>query len=1084
MARAKQTKRHSSGGKAPKKNLATKAERRQAGKKRAGGSNDGDGNKSEDSEPLAQKSAQRHASSGQYSQRSRRSAPAPVHASSDGQLEDVANINSSDEDEDPVSTSTMRRRRRGLQVSSPELEPVIEQFHAETAAEPEEEDLGRAGDGDVVPGTPIHLDYDSESSLSSVPDYEDAHNDAIMESSHGELENEDDGVQQAVVEEDRDGDEKHVSEVAKQHHDTPVEHSSELQAKEVEQLPDALAAQTSEFQAEAAKYKAKSRAEREENFEMEHPQRVQPPASPIESPDAEQGRPEPLATGRENLDDLVSPSSPSGPLTVQNAQNRGEGGDAADSVDFRGGLAAMEPASEPAQDIDMKDISEPLTAAASEPSLDPPVSQQQIVLAQGQLGGHSFSRSAMSLIPENESLGEADDPSFVALSKAAVSIEQPLSVDMEDSPEPTIPDSPETTLEQVVDQRVSRDATPIRADSAPAGLGHKNGSLSPRSAFLMLPSPAQEQMLVDGLNRHIQGCSDQHEGPQREMMSAGTRPPEVPPSHTTSLRDQQGAAVVPVSEDQVAAFLEYVDDPPSTEEIREYIAAAGGSVPKAIKGFHKAQKTALLVEKEAPPKVGGDPGPLTLLGEALKASAATLAPFKEERQEDGDTLVILDGSDLSRNCRFSSSCLRKALPIFEADLGPDHEKLDEAQGVRRLYILLQSSNGEIPKLKRMSLTTMKSDCAGEIFSVAASNDDMDCVVTDTRTNEVPALTDESETHIKQEETLVAEVEATNQDSQEGMVESTDWQSGYEDFFCILARFKPKYFAADLVPILSKLEAVAYIANYYAAVGQESPITGILTDLFNRYTVEHQLWEAIAKDASRWLFLSIQLENVSIFKEAFIHVAGCYPKWPWTIPQTSLSPALQRSIEIRSCQVNSQRDMIDKRLQRITVACLEDPADRSSRLGPASSIGNPTVWIMVNIWRDWIGSHIAALDEDIDHANFRSELCRHPDHGECLRPAGFYRRVSEGGAAYLPGAAVLGNWNHDCFTHEGTAAQWEACATAALKALKDKGSDFVKPLIQSNLKYPGRLDYLTCIEVEDDDVPWKKEMKTDGDVLMS
>lgn len=124
---------------------------------------------------------------------------------------------------------------------------------------------------------------------------------------------------------------------------------------------------------------------------------------------------------------------------------------------------------------------------------------------------------------------------------------------------------------------------------------------------------------------------------------------------------------------------------------------------------------------------------------------------------------------------------------------------------------------------------------------------------------------------------------------------------------------------------------------------------------------------------------------------------------------------------------------------------------------------------LQLWRDWVCEHIRNLDDQDDREGDGSPpvgaFCKH-EKGECLTVAGFYRVISRGGDSYLPADEVVANWNQDLDFHEAT-------IRATLQRLKSKASEIVKDLVVSTVKESNaKLDYLTCIEIESEDVPWE------------
>lgn len=148
------------------------------------------------------------------------------------------------------------------------------------------------------------------------------------------------------------------------------------------------------------------------------------------------------------------------------------------------------------------------------------------------------------------------------------------------------------------------------------------------------------------------------------------------------------------------------------------------------------------------------------------------------------------------------------------------------------------------------------------------------------------------------------------------------------------------------------------------------------------------------------------------------------------------------------------------------------------MGYVSQLNNPIAYSTVNLWSDWFREHLGYLlykdDPDGDDSPPVSALCDHKE-GECLTDAGLFRMISKGGDSYLPAEAVLENWNRAYFKPD------DATIRATLQKMKSKATVIVKDLVQSTLNGSNdKLDYLTCIDIEDEDVPWETSM--DEDVL--
>lgn len=82
-------------------------------------------------------------------------------------------------------------------------------------------------------------------------------------------------------------------------------------------------------------------------------------------------------------------------------------------------------------------------------------------------------------------------------------------------------------------------------------------------------------------------------------------------------------------------------------------------------------------------------------------------------------------------------------------------------------------------------------------------------------------------------------------------------------------------------------------------------------------------------------------------------------------------------------------------------------------------------------------------------------------------ASMYRAIALGGDAYLPFESMIKKWNNQEYDID------DAAQREALAELKRAASKIVSSVVESSLSYGSKdeLDYLTCIRIEDEDVPW-------------
>jgi hypothetical protein len=94
----------------------------------------------------------------------------------------------------------------------------------------------------------------------------------------------------------------------------------------------------------------------------------------------------------------------------------------------------------------------------------------------------------------------------------------------------------------------------------------------------------------------------------------------------------------------------------------------------------------------------------------------------------------------------------------------------------------------------------------------------------------------------------------------------------------------------------------------------------------------------------------------------------------------------------------------------------------------------------------------------------------------------YRAIAAGGEAYLPGDLVWDNFDED-FLYDPDGEKNFDCDVVKepLAELKAKASEYVAGLVKSTLHLPSKdeLEYLTCVTVGPEDVPWDVNCK-DGE----
>lgn len=496
-------------------------------------------------------------------------------------------------------------------------------------------------------------------------------------------------------------------------------------------------------------------------------------------------------------------------------------------------------------------------------------------------------------------------------------------------------------------------------------------------------------------------------------------------------------------------------------EAFEYLSQTDGDLQAAVRLFlmpkpENPQQQALdTVVEECELK------PATLLDEALAAARP------KRLQKDGDLVIILDIADLSKTYRLRSEDVERASPIFKHELATNGHVNANGQGIKHLFILQKPvEDGAMPLLGRKLLGIMRADCEGDLYKQPT-----------TMTEEIQIQEPAGQIKVEEEATKTEAALPTQNDPPK-----TDWINAYEIFIRAIAfpRISSGISNTDINRALEKIESVAQIAKATQAV---SCVSIAVNSTFTAFMESQQLWHAIAKDAARWLLVGVNLEKPLIYNEAFTHVAGCFPEWPWSGPKEAIPFSVLQTIATKSLALDQTRKDVERKLLCLhhteKVSTVSKSKQKTTDIFRVSLSTNPLVFTVVSIFREWMAFHLQHLDSGkTGPPKTKSDLCDHPD-GECLNIAGLHRLISKGGDAYIPADEICGSW--DDGWHELDEDDADKIRST-LKKLKASAAGLVAPLLESRLKFEGRekLGYLTAIEVTEEDMPWdSKKVSEEG-----
>ena len=305
-------------------------------------------------------------------------------------------------------------------------------------------------------------------------------------------------------------------------------------------------------------------------------------------------------------------------------------------------------------------------------------------------------------------------------------------------------------------------------------------------------------------------------------------------------------------------------------------------------------------------------------------------------------------------------------------------------------------------------------------------------------------------------------EAENVESVAPSLPSTDWVKAYERFFSSVISIPPgAIFDKDASNALPQIEGVIAIATYYEAIPTLDITfkTRLLEWVKNR-----TLYRAIAADPLSWLSIGLAMKSDNVFEELFPHLVGCYPeRLQFEQLEDQTQQKIGKRVEKKGSRLRCLRYEVDQQLLTLR------PNEKGALSSPEyRMVARKTL----HLWHEFVSDHLGPLrktttGDGVLAGAKHSAICNRKDK-ECLTVAGFYRLLSKGGENYLPLDEVLAEESWDEHVRSFVKMQ--------LAEIKKKATDIVAPLIKSTLQYEDKddLDYLTCAQIEEKDLPWDKE----------
>lgn len=280
---------------------------------------------------------------------------------------------------------------------------------------------------------------------------------------------------------------------------------------------------------------------------------------------------------------------------------------------------------------------------------------------------------------------------------------------------------------------------------------------------------------------------------------------------------------------------------------------------------------------------------------------------------------------------------------------------------------------------------------------------------------------------------------------------------YRSLFLCYFGCAPTISTTNAATAASQSMLLMKIANLYDSAKVVRPY--IVASLLS---LGRSLYASIRRNPPHFLILANKLQCAPIFKEALIHIVGQYPSWPWLTKEDRMGHILGKVIQMKFDDLQDMRFKVNDALFQ---SCLVKEKVRVS----INNLDKSTfdMWIIVQIWHDWFSQKLR-----------QCKMVRHHEHRSVEK--NMYRLIAQGGDAYLQiddvmamiepfkAGSEIREWGH-----------WEKDQVELqLNMLKKFASENVKGLLVNELMSDsggnaGEIEYLTCTNVHEHELPWAK-----------
>jgi hypothetical protein len=276
---------------------------------------------------------------------------------------------------------------------------------------------------------------------------------------------------------------------------------------------------------------------------------------------------------------------------------------------------------------------------------------------------------------------------------------------------------------------------------------------------------------------------------------------------------------------------------------------------------------------------------------------------------------------------------------------------------------------------------------------------------------------------------------------------------YEQVFGAMYSHKILLDTTDMGHILHQITDIAQIGEYLGCMHIISPHINCI--ILER---GQPVFQAIAKMPNSWGELGLRIRSPSIVKEAIIHLVGRWRTMPKHLCD-QLPTELRKIVELKDAKLTEKKKQMELRLMNYHPQHMEHSGSidqaKLSRMAYSNEVMS---WIILATFRQYFGGCLAdGKGRDASDGGWA-----------------FYSRLYTGGQEYLNAEDLKTFHTVFAMTNRG-----QKTLERQMDDFKIDISSVIEPLFasESNLdSSKWKLNYLTCVEVSDDDIRmlWDEE----------